>query len=86
MKAWIERLLIFLGLIVGNAVVVIIFLLGFLLMGSIASFLSFQTIDHSSPLVVGADVAVILLIAFILTRRKIREGLRELWKQILRNM
>ena len=45
-----------------------------------------STIIEPTPLIILADIATVAAIVFLFTRKKVRAGFSEVWKQISRNM
>ena len=86
MKKWIERILLPISLIGGYGFMALVYFVIILAVGYLLAELLSRTLIEPSALIVAADVLVVGLLIFLLTRKKVRLAFSEFWKQVLRNM
>jgi len=74
------------GFVAGYALIMAGFSAAVILLGYLIIQLAFLTMNQPSVLVLTADVVVLATLIFVLSRKKVRDGFKSFWKQILRNM
>jgi hypothetical protein len=85
MKNWFERIATSIALVGGYALMAAIYLVVLTLLGYGIIELVTRTIYEPSLLLYVADFLVSALSLFVITRRGLRIGLKELWRQLTRN-
>ncbi len=86
MKTWFERIVTSLILVGGYALMVAIYAVALLLLGYASIELVSRTLYEPSVLLYVGDAVAVGLILFFLTRKSLWTSLKELGKQISKNM
>lgn len=86
MKKLIEKILIPISMIGGYGLMGLLFCVVAIALAYILAELISITLIEPSPLIVLANIITVAAIIFLFTRKKVRAGFSEAWKQISRNI
>jgi hypothetical protein len=86
MNRWIDRIVVSASLIGGYAVVAFVYLAALSIVGFILTELTIYTIENPSLWIVTVDLALFFATVYLLTRKKLRDGLITVWKQLSRSL
>jgi hypothetical protein len=86
MKKWMDKILIPISLIGSYGLMALIYLILIMLMGYTCAYLIAETLADPGPVLVISDLLLLAVIVFFFTRKKVRNGLKELCNQIFGSM